>query len=264
MSQLLLVVLAFVSISTQSYANDLVTHIFGKVEPNYFALKDRPIDDPNLLYFLEFKLKDGRVYSTGVPRRELMPIVKHLGLNKPEDLSMKSFESSYADPETALERFRLDIEHGGSYVPPAPDQFFDQLAERLVGDSSEGNCPHIYSDYDSDTRFRSFRSAFSDNGNLDIDWFVAFNKKVRKASHGEMSIRFATKTEIQRFKNDPISEYVMLMKGNKPAAIFSLAPASNGFGCSKDPKYFDLQEKQAGGIEVHESGSSLRPSHVVR
>jgi hypothetical protein len=204
--------------------------VFVKVEPTPFSVERH---DSDLRYSLEFM--HGRSHASFASRAsELMPIVKYMGLQRPEDLIGRSFDSHLSDVPAALDYFRMQALHNGNYTPPTKDQFFDQLAKGLV-DSAKGNCPNTKEMADSHTIAQAMQTK--------APRFQAdFNARIQKFSNGTMSIVVADTPDINGMIPMCCFATFFLKQGDKPIAKFQIVDAADGFVCTKDWKSKSLSE----------------------
>jgi hypothetical protein len=171
-----------------------------------------------------------------VPASEINLIAKYLNVKSPEDLTGKSFTSRATDAVSAVDRLRMDALHDGKYTPPAPDQFFDQLAQGLA-QSAKGKCPSTKDIADDETIFRAMQTAFETScaGAVKTDFVESLNKKIQKYDPA-MSVVVAESKELDGVTFSCGGEYFILKNKEKPIMKFSLAPAANAFDCSQDSK----------------------------
>lgn len=182
-------------------------------EVHSFAQPDE--SDPRYLVMLSMK---GSRWKSGHSWRlsQLKVYMHHFKVDDPLQLQGRTFENSQDDSSRAMEWLRLDILHGGRYVPPKPEETYQHAVRSLAA----GKEPD-FSGADSRSVADAFSTAFGPKG-LDKEWLAKFQKALSKASGGKTAIRAATKEELEELfplRVQGVAEYMILERGGKKQPV---------------------------------------------
>jgi hypothetical protein len=172
-------------------------------------VKKNPFDkradtDPDAIYSITIS-EQGSYWSTrsGITYRELMPILSHFKVNRPEDLTGKTFTNTRESATSALNLLIVEISHGGEYTPPSEES----LHERAIVALGNMQCPD-FSDVDDETVYNAFRKAFN-GSRIDEKWLCWFQKRISTSSNGRVQLQKANIDEFSMRVMGP-AEYLIL------------------------------------------------------
>lgn len=208
--QLFLAIVTVLLAATVTCAQNM-TYRFVEVEQNPFST-EQP-NDPSALY--ECKLAvvgwNGN-QSFGIPYKDVKQLMAYFGVNKPEELAEKTFESSKTDGPAAINYLVVLQKHGGFYTPPSDAELFERTAQAM----SKMKCPD-FSDVDEDTVYNAFRK-FWEGFIVDHDWLYNLNKRIVELSKGKVKLVKGNPEDFPVHVKGP-AEYLLLKKGKETIKI---------------------------------------------
>jgi len=158
-----------------------------------------------MLFHIEMCRKgSSSVTGMGELGKDLAPFVKHFGVNTPEELTGKSFDSEDDFVFSALEALRMEVLHGGDYIPPDYSTLFEAAAKAL----SRMELPD-FSDVASQDVFAAFQSVF-DRFRANKKWLSWFSGQVAIFSEGRVTISEGNVDDFKMRVKGP-ADYLLLV-----------------------------------------------------
>lgn len=194
------------------------TWIFAQVVRNLFDTD--PPTDPSALYMVSMSL-EGSAWSTtsGMSYSSFSSLLPHFGVNTPEELTGKSFQSQKDDPFGAINLLVLEIKNSGQYVPPTPEALWERAIESLARLEAPD-----YSDVESETVYDAYRMVFK-FFSAEEDWFSWFTGQIFERSNGKVKLEKADVNEFSSRVKGP-AEYLKLVAGDREVLVI-LGPYSH-------------------------------------
>lgn len=208
--QLFLAVVAVFLVATVTFAQN-ITYRFVEVGQNTFGTKQPT--DPSALY--ECKLTvigwNGS-QSFGILYEDVKQLMAHFGVNKPEELAGKTFESTKSHGPAAINYLVILQKHDGSYEPPSNAELYERTAQAL----SKMQRPD-FSDVDDDTVYHAFHEVW-DGFSANHDWLNSLNIRILELSKGEVKLVKGNYEDFPARIRGP-AEYLLLKKGNQAIKV---------------------------------------------
>lgn len=168
---------------------------------------ERPPTDPKALYsYYVRRVGDDGMEGSSFFYSEIFPLLSHFGIQKPEELVGKTFESTHWAFNMALNYLVIEIQHDFQYTPPSKEELYERAAVSL----SNMTCPRFLN-VDKNTVASAFGETF-DFFHACPEWLDWFSRRIRELSEGEVDLVKANPDDFEARVRGP-AEYLELVKG---------------------------------------------------
>jgi hypothetical protein len=185
----------------------MYTWVIYKMKLNQFC-KSTPTD-PNASYMWDLHMKDSDwITGSGTTYAKVALLMKHFGVEKPEELEGKSFTSERDSAGSALDLLLVQIRNGGNYTPPS----HEEIRLRAATAMAKFERPD-YSDVDDETVFDAFQEVWG-GWHAEENWLNWLKAKIQDLSQGRVVLLEADVNDFSMRIKGP-ANYMMLQRGEE-------------------------------------------------